>query len=447
MSGLLIILLLCSALYVAALVSQKAEDTNSGLWVCDPTIRHLLENAPVSVSRGEVLGRCHQMYTKEACNAAQMALFRGSDVLTNLDLLCGPLPPAAQLENAGIVGAGAYKGGYSGGVGFGPLGEGVKVPGANGEPHTSFRGPIAPPLTNAVELDKTTKQKKAFPQKFSWEKSSRANSTSIDQAAEAVRVFDAAGLGGGSGMQGASRYPLTSMTRESQVTDEVSAPNFSSNISMNVTPWEPVSGTVPPMSDTEAVQAAGNAVGFAPYAYAPYAGDWGNDSYWQLNGPTASILDACGLTLVKQLSSDGCYVGTGYGCKSATEMYADEGCRGEFSCAGQSVTCQDFDEESDDDIQICPCDGLTLASVRQHSRDLEDDDAEVFKQERTHHKRKSKRSDDRGDDKPILSAMKAEDGLLLRAAAHFPTNMDTKAAVAQTESGKLLGMKVAAQRR
>merc|ERR1712151_794993 len=128
-------------------------------------------------------------------------------------------------------------------------------------------------LTNVVELDKTTKGK-VMPQKFSWEKPSRPNSSGIDSAADAVRVFDASGLGGGSTMQSASRLPLSSASRTTAITEN---PMNATDISMNITPVQPVEKMVVP--DGEDVQAAGNDIVVDSYAWAPYEGDFKNNEY------------------------------------------------------------------------------------------------------------------------------------------------------------------------
>eukprot|EP00401_Gymnodinium_catenatum_P009002 CAMPEP_0117621994 /NCGR_PEP_ID=MMETSP0784-20121206/87916_1 /TAXON_ID=39447 /ORGANISM="" /LENGTH=289 /DNA_ID=CAMNT_0005425927 /DNA_START=63 /DNA_END=933 /DNA_ORIENTATION=- len=204
----------------------------SGLWVCDPTIRRLLTNAPTTVTGA-----------------------------TSWVSAGGPV------TNAAAMGGGPYANSGMTSVGYGPLGKHVLVSGAGGRPRTSFRGPISPPSSRTVELDKTARGKRVG-KSFSWEETSAADSTGMDQAADAVRVFDVAGLAGGTRpLQGAATLPKAAVSRAAAIVEGAT----SEDISMNMTALSPVQTELLP---AEGPAQAGNEVVKAPYAFEPHTANW-----------------------------------------------------------------------------------------------------------------------------------------------------------------------------
>eukprot|EP00928_Gymnodinium_smaydae_P086611 TRINITY_DN708_c0_g1_i1.p1 TRINITY_DN708_c0_g1~~TRINITY_DN708_c0_g1_i1.p1 ORF type:complete len:342 (-),score=76.63 TRINITY_DN708_c0_g1_i1:149-1174(-) len=209
----------------AAGMAQRA--ALSGLWVCEPAVRSMLERPELAVSRGELLGRCRETFAPAACDAAQSALGRGKSVLDSLETVCGPT--SAAQSNEAVFGPGGLSGraglgGASvgrGGTGFGPLGNGVRLSGYT--PRTSFRGPQAPPAAaGGADMDKALRGKKVG-ESFRWERSSKDDANAMDKAADAVRVYNAVALGSGNTpMEGSRAFPQAASVRAADLADSAS---------------------------------------------------------------------------------------------------------------------------------------------------------------------------------------------------------------------------------
>lgn len=287
-------------------LSVRSELKSMGLWVCDPSVRQMLSNSPSAAARGEIIGLCRRQYTKGACTAMENALYKGPDILRNLDYLCGPAPPSYIIHNQEIVGAGPYKpvGDHHG---YGPRGKSVDVEGANVDMRTSFRGPIAPPGSTPVEMDKSV-QGKSFGSKFAWESKptykTKANTTSMQAAANAVRVFDSAGLGAGTSPMEGYHRPISGKSRAQII---INGSN-STEISMNVSVPERVYNRSDPGGYLPIggwpVQQAGNNVSQNPYIYSDYTADFMNSTYFDTDVNSTVTDDDIAQQVLRDMARD-----------------------------------------------------------------------------------------------------------------------------------------------
>jgi len=198
--------------------------------------------------------------------------------------------------------------------------------------------------------------------------------------------------------------------------DATENPMNASNISMNVTPVLPVDEEVVPEGDL--VQAAGNDVALAPYAYAPYEGDWENNTYWEATGP----LDAEA---------------------PAAELAVEHGRKPLVTDALWS----DGDEDDEADREEAQTKKFRRSKSRRHELEDENDDEEDNEEDpqmkERHHKRHKKRSESEN----VLDTESLDDKLKLRAyGAAAPDSTEAKPTIAESESGKLLGMAASAQK-